>query len=81
MTRIKVNSISNRNDNGPVNLPFGISLPSSQITVGNLSISAGVITATSFSGNGSGLTNIQVTTASKAIAFNKILSYNECYRA
>lgn len=80
MPQIKVNSITNRNNNGPVNLPNGALISSGGIIAGNISVS-GILTATSFSGDGSQLTNLPGVTNSKVIALNKILSYNECFRS
>lgn len=80
MTRLKVNTITNRNDNGPVLLPHGATIPSGQIVSGQLSV-AGIVTATSFVGDGSQISGVVVSTISKSIALNRIFSFNECYRA
>jgi len=42
---------------------------------------AGVITATSFVGSGANLTNLPSVSAGKIIAYKKIFSFDECYRA
>ena len=81
MSKIKVNSIVNKNDDGAPELTRGATVPSGQLfnVNGNVNVT-GVVTATSFSGNGSGLTNIPVATQSKTIAYKRILGYDE-YRA
>lgn len=71
MSSVRVNSITNRSDDGPVELTYGADVPS--IVSGNISLS-GIVTATTFSGNGSQLTGIPITTISKAIAFKYILA-------
>ena len=89
MARLKVDSIRNRNDDGPPSLSKGASIPSGQtLTIsGNLSISGvstvgfltaqnatvGVITATSFVGDGTNLTALPVVSASKAYALRSLL--------
>ena len=81
MSKIKVNSIVNKNDNGATELTRGATVPSGQLFTANGNVNiTGVVTATSFSGNGSGLTNIPVATQGKAIAYKRILGYDE-YRA
>ena len=80
MARLKVDSIRNRNDDGPPSLPKGTVPAGGTLgvngdisvtgisTVGFLTtqhVTTGVVT-TSFVGDGSGLTSLQTTTASKA---------------
>ena len=90
MARLRVNTIVDRNDSGAPSLTYGATIPSgSTLTVsGNYNISgvatvgfltasnvtAGVITATSFVGDGSGLTNTSSLSISKAIALKYILA-------
>ena len=85
MARLKVDSIRNRNDDGPPSLLKGASIPSGGLlnvsgdlnitgvtTVGFLTAqnaTVGVITANEFVGDGSGLTGLQVLGEAKAIAF------------
>lgn len=59
MSKIKVNTITNKNEDGPVELTYGASVPSGKTlsVLGNCSFS-GIITATSFSGDGSQLTGL-----------------------
>ena len=84
-SKIKVNSIVNLNGDSAPELTYGATIPSGYTlavngnynssgvaTVGFLTasnVTAGVITATSFVGDGSGLTGLQVLGSSKAIAF------------
>lgn len=70
---VKVNSIYALDPVGPVNLPFGVTIPSGQALTSNQGLSVtGVITASQFVGNGSQLTNISIATTSKVIAFSII---------
>lgn len=76
MSTLRVNKISNYNDNGPVEFSNGVEVPSGQIIDGNVIINAtGIVTATSFKGVGAGITTFGVAneaTNSKAIAFTLI---------
>lgn len=75
MPEIKVDRLVNRNDDGAPELSKGAVIPSGQIINGAGGISVtGIITASSFSGSGSGLTNLSVASPSKAIALKFILS-------
>ncbi len=73
MSTLRVNKISNLNDNGPVEFTRGVVVPSGQRIDGRIVInSSGIITATSFSGVGLGITTFGVVneiTNSKSIAF------------
>ena len=89
MARLKVDSIRNRNDDGPPSLLKGASIPSGGLlnvsgdlnitgvtTVGFLTAqnaAVGVLTATSFIGDGSGLTSLQVVGPAKAYALRNFL--------
>ena len=89
MARLRVDSIRNRNDDGPPSLIKGASIPSGEVlsVVGNISVSGvttvgfltaqnatvGVLTATSFIGDGSGLTSLQVVGPAKAYALRNFL--------
>jgi len=84
-SQIRVDSISDLNGTGSPELTQGATIPSTGTltvngninssgiaTVGFLSatnVSVGIITATTFVGDGSQLTGLQVTGASKSIAF------------
>lgn len=88
MSKIKVNSVSNRLDEGAPEFTYGATVPSGNTitaqgnvnlsgisTVGVLSstsLTATTITATSFSGNGSGLTGLPVVNSGKVIALKLI---------
>jgi len=81
MAKIKVNSIVNQNDDGAPELTRGATVPSGQSfdVEGNVNV-VGVITASNFSGDGSGLTGLSIATQGKSIAFKKILGFDE-YRS
>ena len=82
---IRVNSIVNLTNDGPVEFVNGVTVPAGQTlvaqgdvnvsgvsTVSNIvgtSINATTITAGSFSGDGSGLTNIPVVSEARVIAY------------
>ena len=81
MAKIKVNSIVNRNDDGPPEFAKGVEIPAGQSISGPGDINVtGIVTASQFSGNGSGLTGLTVSTAPLAIVFKRILGYDE-YRS
>jgi hypothetical protein len=90
MSRIKVNTIVNRSDNGSLELTKGATIPSGgTLTVnGNANLTGvstvgfltatngsviGILTATSFVGDGSGLVGLQVASPSKSIAYKMLL--------
>lgn len=81
MAKLKVNSIVNKSDDGAPELTYGATIPSGQVldVNGNLNIS-GIVTAGNFVGDGSGLTQLSITTESKAIALKRIIGYDE-YRS
>ena len=88
MSKIQVDSIEALDPNGPIYLPYGATIPSGAFLSINGGFSAGivtasshsgqnvsasgVITATSFNGNGSQLTNLPTITQGKSIAFTLI---------
>ena len=78
MTHIRVDTIVNKDSNGAPILGLGASIsPGYALTcAGGMSIS-GILTATSFSGDGSGLNNLPTVTPSKAIALKNILVFDE----
>ena len=86
---VRVDSFRNTNDDGPVEVPSGLSVTTGEFaivgsvvtsgvtTVGFLTAqnaTVGVITATTLIGDGSGLTNVPTVTTSKSIALKLILS-------
>ena len=74
MSKIKINSIVNQNDDGAPELTRGATIPSGQSfdVQGSVNV-VGVITASNFVGNGSGLTELSVATQGKSIAFKYII--------
>lgn len=77
MSTLRVNKISNLNNDGPVEFTKGVIIPSGQsITPEGIIINAtGIMTAGSFNGVGFGITSFGVTGEiknSKAIAFTLI---------
>lgn len=84
MSKIKVNNITNVDDNAAVSLDSGATIPSgANLTVlGNTSVT-GVITATSFTGDGSALTNIGGDAAQfgKLFAFGLVVSFDTTFRS
>ena len=74
MSKIKINSIVNQSDDGAPELTRGATIPSGQSfdVQGNVNV-VGVITASNFVGNGSGLTELSVATQGKSIAFKYII--------
>jgi hypothetical protein len=85
---IRVNSIVSLNGTGPVELPYGASLPSDSLLIvsGNVNItgvttiatinasniSASTVSASSFSGDGSQLSGLPIVNDSKVIALTLI---------
>lgn len=74
MSRIRVNSLVNKDDTGGPTFIKGATVPSGQIfkVEGGVTVS-GIVTANSFSGNGASLTNLSVITASRTFALSTIL--------
>lgn len=88
MSKIKVDIVSNRSDDGPPSLPNGATIPAGKpliaqgsvnivgvATVGIVSsvdISCETINASTFVGDGSGLTNLPGATPAKVYAFKLI---------
>lgn len=88
-SQIRVDEITNLEGNAGPEFPFGVTIPSGSlvingdvnlsgvITAGHISatnVTAGVLTATSFEGDASGLGGLPVLGESKAIAFAIIQS-------
>lgn len=73
-SKLQVDSIESQDPvNGPVSVSYGASVPVGQTfnTLGDVNI-VGIVTASNFSGNGSGLTNLVIATKSKALAYTFI---------
>ena len=80
-SKIQVNSIEAFDPVGPVVVSYGATIPTGQSISGPGGINVtGIVTASQFSGNGSGLTGLTVSTAPLAIVFKRILGYDE-YRS
>jgi hypothetical protein len=76
MSKIKVNIITNKNEDGPVELSYGATVPSGKtFEVLTGSSFSGIVTATSFVGDGSNLTGLggSPSTVSKLFAIRLIL--------
>ena len=74
MSTLRVNKIVNLNDNGPVEFSKGVVLPANQNIEGNVVFNcSGVVTATTFSGSGAGITSLPGVPNGKAIAFTLIV--------
>lgn len=72
-SKIQVNSIEGFDPVGPVELTYGVIVPPGQPIVAPQGLNiVGIVSASSFFGNGSGLTNISVANTSKVIAFSII---------
>jgi hypothetical protein len=76
MSTLRVNKISNLNDNGPVEFTKGVEVPvGATINVGGGINVTGIVTATSFVGSGIGITTLGVpgeVNISKSIALTII---------
>jgi len=72
-SKLQVDSIEAFDPAGPVVVSYGASVPSGQTFTaqGNVNIS-GIVTASNFSGDGSGLSGLNIATSSKAIAYTLI---------
>lgn len=76
-SRLNVNQITSLTD-GPFTLSGGITIPDGKqfSIVGNLNVS-GILTATSFSGDGSQLTNLGTANIGQVIGLKFILGFDE----
>lgn len=76
MSKLKVDRITNLNEDGGPSFVQGAIVPSSALFEVNGNVNAvGIVTATgSFSGDGSALTNITVASLGKVMAFKFILA-------
>jgi hypothetical protein len=74
MSTLKVHKITNKDDDGAVELTKGAILPAEKViddgsgtTAILVNSASGVVTATSFSGDAAGITNLTGTTKEKAL--------------
>lgn len=82
-SKIQVDSLESYEPiNSPVIVSYGATVPSGQTftALGNVNIS-GVVTATNFVGDGSGLTQLSIATESKAIAYKVVFGPENNYRS
>ena len=80
MSTLLVDQISNKTNDGAATFSTGLVVSSGYALTcsGGMNV-GGALTATSFVGNGSALTNIPGLSNSKAVAFKLIFSYNETF--
>ena len=72
-SQIQVDSIESYDPIGPVIVSYGASIPAGQSISGPGGMNVvGIITASQFSGDGTGLTGLSVATTGKVIAFTLI---------
>ena len=72
-SKIQVNSIEAFDPVGPVVVSYGATIPTGQSISGPGGINVtGIVTASQFSGNGSGLTGLNIATSSQVIALTYI---------
>jgi len=77
MSQLNVDLITNRDDTGAPLLVYGADVSAGYALTcsGGINIT-GIMTATSFSGDGANLTNLTITSAGKAYALSLILKYD-----
>jgi|TARA_B100000085_G_scaffold177211_1_gene161488 hypothetical protein len=72
MSKLEINILTNEEGTGAITFDKGLGVAANQtITANNINIT-GVATATSFIGDGSGLTNLPGVSAAKSIAISLI---------
>lgn len=75
MAQIKVDRIVDRSDASGPEFTKGATIPAGQLIDGSGGINvSGIVTASSFAGNGTGLTNLSIATQGKAIALKLIIA-------
>lgn len=75
MSSLRANKIVNANDDGPVEFSKGLTISQNYPLASEKLVinSSGIVTATSFRGNGSGLTGLTGIPTKKAIALSFII--------
>ena len=93
MSKIKVNYVTNKTEDGAVELPRGATVPSGKIltvngnatatgsvTVGTVTVNTATVTGNvsgTLSGDGSNLSNLPSVNVGKIMAIKRILGYDE----
>ena len=78
MSKLILSNITNLAGNGPVTIENGLQVGAGATVNGDVTI-AGVVTATAFSGDGSGLTSLPVASVSTIVANKFLHSFDEFY--
>jgi hypothetical protein len=78
MSKINVDTIVNKTDSGPPTFTRGFTVGAGYALTafGGVTID-GTVTATSFVGDGSGITNLPVSSAGKLLAIKRILVFDD----
>jgi hypothetical protein len=93
MSKIKVNYVTNKNEDGAVELPRGATIPNGKtlttngnatatgsVTVGTVNVNTATVTGNvngTLSGDGSNLSNLPSVNVGKIMAIKRILGYDE----
>lgn len=80
MSTLRVNQIVNKLDDGSPSLDKGASVLGVGITAANINVS-GILTATSFEGDGSNLTGLNVPTFGGVYSLRNIFGYGDCHKS
>jgi hypothetical protein len=72
MSQLRTDEIASSNGSGPVILPFGVNISAGYALTANGMTVTGVVTATAFSGDASGLTDLTGVNVPKTIAIGII---------
>jgi hypothetical protein len=76
MTHISVNNVTSLQNNSPVIFAQGLNVTGSGTSVGSINVT-GVVTATTFSGDGSSLTGLSVASISLTTAYKFMFGNDE----
>ena len=81
MPQLNVDKIVNKNDSGAPSFTYGATVAAGYaISCPSGVVVTGVVTCTSYTGDGNSLSNLTFANASKAFALNKVMGFDE-YRA